>query len=263
MRSRNKTIYLKDRRRGSRRGRSQRAVWGGIIGIGTLLGLLFAFWPNAYQVSIGEVVVGTLEKAEFIDNAKQTVIAQLENKYNTGVKLENEENIKIKKVRANQKSMITPNYLVTYMRENMDFMLEFQEMSVDNKKVGIIESKEVLEELLARLTKEYIGKTDQKVEFVNKVTLKPVFAKEKDLMPIEELVTKSIQTTEQVVEYEIAPGDSLYKIANKFKISLAKLIASNEGMTEKTTLSIGQKIKVNVDVPLLSVKVIEAPPVQE
>lgn len=261
IRSRNKTIYLKDRRNRLRRGKNPKIVWAIIIGIGVLLGAMFAFWPNAYQANIDGVVIGALEEKEFIDNATETVTAQLKNKYNTEVKLEGE--ITSKKVRAGKKDMITPNYLATYMRENMDFLLEFQELSIDGKKVGIIESEQVLDELLVRLTEKYIGKTDQKVEFANQVELKPVFAKEKDLISIDALVDKCTQTTQETIEYEVVPGDSLSAISSKLGITIAKLISANEGMTETTVLKLGSKLKAEVDVPLLDVKVIEEPVVEE
>lgn len=253
--SRNKTIYLKDRRNKSRRGKNPRVVWASIIGIGILLGTLFAFWPNAYEVSIDGTVIGALEEKEFVDNATETVIAQLKSKYNTEIKLEGE--IVSKKVRASKKDMITPNYLATYMRENMDFLLEFEELSIDGKKVAIIESKQVLDELLVRLTQEYIGETDKKVEFANKVELAPVFAKEKDLISLDALVAKCMQTRQETVEYEIVGGDTLSGISSKLGITIAKLLGANEGMTETTVLKLGSKLKAVVDVPLLDVKVIE------
>lgn len=254
MARRNKTIYLNKKRRG--RHRDQKAVWISIVGIGAILGLIIAFWPNAYQVTIDGVQVGILEKKEYVDNAKQTVIAQLESTYKTGVQLEGEENIVIKKRRARQKDMITPNYLVTYMRENMDFLLEFRELSVDGKKIGIIESEAVLDELLEILTKQYIGSTDQQTAFVNEITLEPVFAKEKDLIDIKTLTEKATKTTQETVEYEVVSGDTLWGIASKLGVSINKILAANEGMTEKTTLSIGNKIKAEVDVPLIDVKVV-------
>lgn len=256
-RSRGKTIYLNDRRSRGRRGKNTKAIGASIIGIGVVLGVLFAFWPNAYGVTIDGVQIGALEKKEFIDNATDTVIAQLKNKYHTEVKLEGE--MTSKKVRASKKKMITPNYLATYMRENMDFLLQFEEMSIDGKVVGIIESEAVLDELLTEITKEYIGETDKKVEFANKVTLKPVFAKEKDLISLGDLVKKCTTTTKELVEYEVVSGDSLSRIAGKLGITIAKIIGANEGMTEKTMIGIGQKIKAEVDVPLLDINVIEAP----
>lgn len=257
--NRNKTIYLKNRKKHTRKGRHQRAFWTGVVAIGVILGFVFALWPNGYEVTVGDVVVGTLEDQTAVEKAKETVIAQLENKYQTGVKLEGEESIRIKKKRITEKTKITPNYLVTYMRENMDFLLEFRTLSVDGKQVGIIESEAVIDELLERLTKKYIGETEQKVEFVNKIELKSAFAKEKDLMDINELTQKALVTRNEIIAYEVGAGDTLYGIAIKHKTTVAKVVGANEGMTEKSVLSIGQKVNIEVEVPFISVKVVEAP----
>lgn len=254
--NRNKTIYLNNRRKTSHKSRQGKTFWGPIVGVSVMIGSVLAFWPNAYEVKIDGVVVGAIEEKAYLENAEDTVVAQLKNKYNTEVQLEGDIT-QPKRVRARKKELITPNYLATYMRENMDFQLEFQELSIDGKKIGIIESEDTLDELLERLTKEYIGQTDSKVEFSNKVELTPVFAKEKDLMSLDTLTDKALQKTKEIVEYEVGAGDTLWGIANKLGISVAKLIDSNEGMTDKSVLSIGMKLKAEVNVPLLGVQIVE------
>ena len=86
----NKTIYLNNRRKKSHRNRQGKALWGPIVGVSVLIGSALAFWPNAYEVKIDGVVVGAIEEKVYLENAENTVVAQLKNKYNTDVQLEGE-----------------------------------------------------------------------------------------------------------------------------------------------------------------------------
>ena len=111
--------------------------------------------------------------------------------------------------------------------------------------------------LKVELKKKYYGGKDVKVEFGKDVEVKDVFAKEAYLISIDKLVQKCTVTTPKSVDYEIQSGDTLSGIATKYNTSIDNIIAANTEFTDKVVLRIGQSIKVNINEPLLPLKVVK------
>ena len=57
--------------------------------------------------------------------------------------------------------------------------------------------------------------------------------------------------------YTVQPNDVLGRIAARNNMALKDLIAANPGVTAKSTLKIGQKLNIETNAPLLSVKTVE------
>lgn len=229
--------------------------------IAIVVGILLAFIPNAYKITVDGVVVGAIKDKKVIENAMTNVITQLEGEYKTEVKFETEP--EIKKYKAKKKDYIDPNYLVTYMRKNMDILINFKEIVVDGKTVGIVASEDKVEELKERLKKRYYGDKDYKVDFDKDVEVKDVFAKESELTDMETLVEVCAATTPKAVTYTVKSGDTLYGIALSLGITVENLISANEGFTESTVLKVGTEIKANVYEPLLPLIIIQNEQVEE
>ncbi|OON98891.1 MAG: hypothetical protein ATN35_03100 [Epulopiscium sp. Nele67-Bin004] len=221
------------------------------------LGLVFAFWPNGYMVSIGGSTVGAIDSQDAIEKSLEAVIAGLSQTYNTNVKLTSEDDISVSRTRVTNRNKITTNYLMTYMRNNMDFELEFKELYVDGEKIGIIESEEMLDNLLKNLTKEYYGDSTIKTEFANDIRLEAIFAKEDALISMEKLMEIATQTTPADVEYEIKAGDTLWSVATSLGITIADLVDANEGLTETSRIVIGKTLNAEVQIPKIDVDRVE------
>lgn len=224
--------------------------------LGALIGLFFAMRPNTYMISLKDQEIGTIKDKETIEKAKEILIHNLKEDYQSNVKLIDEE-IQITKVRGEKKDEITPEYLITYLRKNANILIEFKELKVDGERIAILKDESELEQLKERLKEQYYGDADVEVEFTKEVTLNSVFVKESMLSKMDELVEKCMETTPKVIEYEIKKGDTLSGIAYNLRTNIASILKENEGMTEQTPLRIGTKIKVRVDEPLLGVKIAE------
>lgn len=219
-----------------------------LVAIG--IGLLIAFMPNAYKITIKGEVVGAVKDKKIIEAAKETVIAQLKSVYNADVKFE--EDLQVKKYRAKKKDYIASDYLVSYMRKNMDILIAFKEIFVEGESIGIVTSDAEVEELKMELKKKYYGNAEVgEVDFGKKVEIKEVFAKESDLIAMDKLVLKCIATTPKTVEYEVKAGDTLSGIASSFGITVDSIRTANEGFTDVTVLKIGSILKANIYEPLL------------
>lgn len=251
-----KVIKLNNaRRRRSLNLKPDRKIMVIAIVIATILGIWLAFRPNAYEISINGEVIGAIKDIKVIEAAKETVIAQLRTEYQSDVKFE--DDLELRRYRAKKRDYIDPTYLISSMRSNMQILVGFKEIYVEDEPIGIVTSEAELETLKTELKKKYYGDKAVKVEFGKKVELKDIFAKEADLISMEKLVQKCTVTTPKSISYEVQSGDTLSGIANKYNTTIDSIISANPEFTDKVVLRIGQAIKVNVNEPLLPLKIVK------
>ncbi len=220
-----------------------------------IIGLVLAFMPNAYKITINGEFIGAIKDKKVIEGAKNTVITQLQGIYNAEVKFE--EELQVEKYRAKKKDYIDQNYLISSMRKKMEILIGFKEIFVNGQSVGIVSSEKDVETLKEELKKKYYGSKEVKVDFDKKVEVKDIFAKEEDLISMDKLVQKCTTTTPKTITYTVQPGDSLSSIADRYNITMDSIVAANPGFTKNVVLRVGQEINANINEPLLPLKVVE------
>ncbi len=250
-----KVIKISDRRKRGRTVRLDNHMIRVAVAVGVVVGILLTFMPNAYQISIDGNVVGAIKDKKVIEHAKETVKAQLKSEYGTNIKFE--DDLILKRYKANKKDYIQPEYLVSYMRNTMDILIEFKEILVDGKSVGIVATDKDVEALKKALKQKYYGNKDVEVAFDKDVKIVDTFAKESDLISIDRLVEICSVTTPKTVTYSVKAGDTLYGIALSLGITVDNLKSANPQLNDKAVLSIGDELKANIYEPLLPLKIIE------
>ncbi|WP_054742698.1 LysM peptidoglycan-binding domain-containing protein [Cellulosilyticum ruminicola] len=250
-----KVIKISDRRRKGHSVRVDNHMIRIAVVIGIGIGILLTFMPNAYQISIDGTVVGAIKDKKVIEHAKETVKAQLKSEYGSNIQFEDE--LVLKRYKANKKDYIQPEYLVTYMRKSMGILIEFKEILVDGKSVGIVATDEDVESLKEALKERYYAGRDVDVEFGKDVKIVNKFAKESELTSINRLVEICSATTPKSVIYTVKGGDTLYGIALSLGITVDNLKSANPELNDRTVLSIGDKLKANIYEPLLPLRIVE------
>ena len=226
--------------------------------VAIILGTILARRPNAYQVSLGEKVLGIVKGDQVPDQSLEVVIASLKDKYQSEVKLINQP--KIEPVRASRKKLITPDYLIAQLKENIDYEIKMVDLVIDGKSMGVFASKAEAEKLIQEIVNKYIPEGVTAIKeagLAAKVSFDPIFAKEDRLVDPERLYDQLTKTKEEGRIYIIAPGDNLWLIAEKNDMTVEELLKINPNITEKTVLQIDQEINVKIDKPEVSVKVVE------
>ncbi|ONI48034.1 hypothetical protein AN644_02900 [Candidatus Epulonipiscium fishelsonii] len=247
-----KTIYLKERQ-SRRKQQKRRKIIMAIVGvIGILIFTMIMMWPNYYEVIINDKSVGAIKNKEYVDDSLNVVKAQLEAQYKTSVKLENENSIGVKKTLFPFNGIINTEYLTSYMRNNINFLLEFYEIRVDGKKIGVIQSTEYKDILLKELNARFYN--NGATNFKNNIELIPVFVKKEDLMSLESLIEIATKTSKVPSEYIVEPSDTLGGIANKLKITLQDLLRYNPTLNPESTIAVGDRLKVEIDVPFIELQ---------
>ena len=248
-----KVIKLSSRR-GIRLTSDRRTITIAII-IAVIIGLLLAFMPNAYKISINGEFIGAIKDKKVIEGAKTTVITQLQGIYNAEVKFE--EELQTERYRAKKKDYIDQNYLISSMRNKMEILIGFKEIFVEGESIGIVSSEEDVKTLKEELKRKNYAHKPVEVDFDKKVEEKDIFAKEDQLISMDKLVQKCTTTTPKSITYTVQPGDSLSSIADKYNITMDSIISANAGFTKGVVLQAGQVINANINEPLLPLKVIK------
>lgn len=250
---RESNIIKLSRRRGLNVSSDRRVMTIAII-VAAVIGLLLAFMPNAYKISINGEFIGAIKDKKVIEGAKNTVITQLKGIYNADVKFE--EELQVERYRARKKDYIDQNYLISSMRNKMDILIGFKEIFVDGESIGIVASEEDVATLKDELKRKYYQDKDVKVDFDKNVEVKDVFAKEEDLITMDKLVQKCTATTPKSITYTVQSGDSLSSIADRYNITMDSIISANPGFSKTTVLRVGQVINANINEPMLPLKLV-------
>lgn len=246
-------IKLKTAKRGLRVDEENKVMVIGIV-VAIIVGLLLAFMPNAYKISIKGEFIGAIKDKKVINGAKETVITQLKEQYGTEVQFD--EDLEIKRYRAKKKDYIDPTYLISCMRDKMDIVIGFKEIFIEGEPIGIVPSEEALDVLKAELKKKYYGDKEVEVAFDKKVEMKDIFAKEEALISMDKLVQKCTATTPKSIKYTVQTGDTLSGIASRYNTTMDGIISANKGFTSDTVLQLGQVINANINEPLLPLRII-------
>jgi len=123
---------------------------------------------------------------------------------------------------------------------------------VNSKAYLIFENSEMPQNILNRLKTIYYKDEARSARFLEKVEIKPIYVKpDMKVVTEQQALNKIMFGKDEVIEYTIKEGDTLWDLARKYNISVDDIFASNPGLTEK--IMPGQKIKLTQMTPLVNV----------
>ena len=105
--------------------------------------------------------------------------------------------------------------------------------------------------------KQVTGDGLKQLEVTDRVELVEAYVDEDEITPTAEAIDLVTKDTEKNQVYEVQAGDTLSVIANSHGLYVKEVLALNEGLTESTTLQIGDEIIITVPEPELSVTTVE------
>lgn len=226
--------------------------------VAVVIGVILVTRPNAYEVSVEDEVIGIVKGEQVVQQSLDVVTATLKDKYHSEVKVVTQP--QVKHVHASKKKLVTPDYLISKIKENVAYEIQMIDFIVDGTSRGIFVNKEAAEQLVEQIVAKYIpeGVADVKdAKLVADVDFKPVFVSEESISNPDEVYKVLTATKEEGKVYTLVAGDNLWAIADKNKMTVQELITLNPGITEQTVLQIGQELNVKIDKPAVSVRIVE------
>lgn len=213
---------------------------------------------NAQEIYVGDTMVGIIKPTDkdiqTAEELKNLALDELSQQ--TGAKVEVNEEVTLKPVRASKDEIIEISKAVDNISKNFTFKVEATVITVDGETIATVKNEEEANKVLNSIKDKYINKDVKQVAdsgFVQDVKLENKYVAEQDIITNEDALSILTTNKDQGKEYEIKEGDTLYEIAIDNNMSLEALLKANPNITETTPLKIGSKINLIVPTPLLSV----------
>lgn len=226
--------------------------------IAIIIGVVLVTRPNAYEVKVGDEVLGIVKSEQVPQESLDVVIATLKETYKSEVRVVNEPTVT--PVHVSKKKLVTADYLITQIKQNVQCEIQMIDLVVDGQSKGIFKSKEEADKLVKRIIDKYIKEDMEEVKEAKldaSVDYKNVFVTEDKLSDPEKVYEALTKTEEEGKVYTLVPGDNLWIIAEKNDMTIDEIIAVNPGLSEETVLQIDQELNVKIDKPAVSVRIVE------
>ena len=187
-------------------------------------------YTPAYSVTLDGESVGVVADAEVVQQAMETVEA-------TGT------------------SLLGHDYQIEGNLDSVSGELRQYQVVVDGQAVGAVKDEDGLNRLLEELKAKYTSENTVSVEFMDTVTIEPVYEAE-NLMTLSEMRTALQANQGGSTTYTVVAGDTFYGIAYANDMSMSDLEALNPGI-DINRLMVGDVLNVKELTPVLSVQTVE------
>lgn len=95
------------------------------------------------------------------------------------------------------------------------------------------------------------------IDFNEEVLIKNKYVKPEDILGKQQAINILLAYNEEVVEYELVEGDNIWDIAIKYGTTMDHILEINPQIEDETRMQIGEKIKLEVPDPIISVATTE------
>ena len=213
-------------------------------------------YTPSYSVTLDGETVGVVADADVVEQAMDTVEA-------TGTALlghdyQIEGDLEYQFALSFRSNLTSEEDIQNYFYGKLDSVsgeLRQYQVVVDGQPVGAVKDETALNQLLDNLKAKYTSENTVSVEFLNTVSIEPVYESE-DLMTLSEMEAALQSNQGGSTTYTVVEGDTFYGIAYANDMSMSDLEALNPGI-DINRLMIGDELNVKELTPVLSVQTVE------
>ena len=226
--------------------------------VAIIIGVMLVTRPNAYEISVGDEVLGIVKGEQILDQSLDVVAASLKEKYNSQVNVVTRP--QVKPVHVSKRKLVTPDYLISKIKENVAYEIQMIDLVIDGTSRGFFVDQAAAEKLIQEIVNKSVPKGIKEIKegkLIADVDFKSVFVSEDSIASPEDIFKTLTKTQEEGKVYTLVPGDNLWTIAAKNSTTIQELMALNPTITEDSVLQIGQELNVKIDKPVVSVRVVE------
>lgn len=227
----------------------------------TGLVLVFIFSSTTdYEYSYNGRTLGIVKEQDDVLSVLGLVSDELSQEYGSNIEIDPDQDIVFKKVFSYGREVDNPDTVLKRFTYLGDIQVTSYAIVVDGKEICKVESEKVAKDIIQSVIDEYLKDDETIYEYVGVaenveiVESSTVMANIRSKSAAKKLI-KSGGQEEKI--YTVKEGDTLYGICNKLKVKLKDLENMNKGLDVNSTLHIGQKIKIQNQVSLITVETIE------
>ena len=228
-----------------------------IIALIVLVTSMYASPNSVYSVTVNNIEIGYIEDENLLKDAKETV--QILKADEVGAEVFLKKNIII----ATESEEKTETFLLKedigkLLLEDTYFETNAYIINIENNDVVALKTKEDAEQVLIEAQNVYLEDTGSVVEFEikEKVDIVKEAVDLQMIYSVEDATRLVVTGTTEEKIYTVEKGDSNWKIARQFDISVEDINNANPGM-DSDLLQIGQKINLITPIPYLTIAIEE------
>lgn len=214
---------------------------------------------RAYTIYFGDEVIGTSRERDQALGIVSQIKKELTDTYGMDIMLN--DHVRFEDTHSKEGSLTSTEDLKKGIKSKLSFSVAGYVLTIDGQEIGAAKTEEEIEELIDQIKEPYLKEEDEnttikELNFIEDVKI------EKTNIPLNKIVAQDklleyIKTgKEETKEHIVEVGESLWTIAAIYDMPADELIAANPGM-EAEKLQIGDKVKLIVDRPMLTVETIE------
>ncbi len=214
-----------------------------------------------YEYSYNGRALGIVKEQRDVLEILDLVSEELSHEYGSNISIDAETDISFRPVVSVGEEIDDADTVLkrfTYMGE---IQAQAYAITVDGEMVATVESKKIAEDVLQAIKNLYVKKSSSRryeeigfKEDVQVVEYSTTLAK----ISSKNAAIKKIKSgRQQETAYKVKSGDTLYGICDKLDISFKELKKMNPKISENTVLHIGDKLVVQEEVPLVTVRTVE------
>ena len=223
--------------------------------LGTAL-TLTTLYSTSYAVIVDGQEVGIVADQSVVDNAIQTVETRgsqlLGYRYQVDSEIDYSFTLTLKSGLSREQDI--SNYFYGQLNELSDQLRAYQ-ITLDGRAVGVVKDQAALNTMLDSIKAEFITDATTSAEFVEDISITPVYAAD-NLMSVDQVEEALKANTTGETTYTVVKGDTYNGIAYRNDMSLSDLMELNP-QASLNRLMVGDVLNVKEVIPALSVQTTE------
>lgn len=216
---------------------------------------------GAYEVSLGENHLGIVSDKEQVLKLIKDIKDGFQQQYGTEAVISQDMNIK--PVSVGKIELTSEQELEENIKAVIDIKVNGAAIVVDGETIAIVKNKQAAEQIIDNIKKPYIEAVKgaeneiKDVSIVEDIEIKNIPVEYSNIQDEDKAYKKIALGTDDIKEYSIKEGDSLWSIARENDMRVDDLKKANPRLLDSELIKPGEKIKLVIPKSIISVKTVE------
>ena len=232
-----------------------------ILGAGCIFLVGFFTWATVYEYSYNGRALGVVREKKDVLEILELASEELSQEYGSSIVIDPETDISFRPVVAYGKDVDTEDDVLRRLTYMGEINAQASAIIANGQTIAIVENDDVANKVLEDIKKIFVTDSDntkyEYIGFVEDVKIEPISTKLANVTSRSAAVEKIRSGGQKASEYIVQSGDSIYGICDKLGLSLSELQEMNPNLGEDSLIHVGDSIKIQKEVPLLTIKTIE------